>query len=75
MVLGPAGVSCKLAFGSNKHEPCSVWPCAPRRIHKGLGEEVGIGFMNGSGSVGFMRRYYFNSCSRTYYLGYSLIYL
>ena len=21
VVLGPAGVSCKLAFGSNKHEP------------------------------------------------------
>ena len=30
-VLSPAGVSCKLAFGSNKHEPLSVWPSAPQR--------------------------------------------
>src|SRR5450830_1616325 len=35
-VLGPGGVWHKLGFASNKCQPCSAWPCAPRRSQKGF---------------------------------------
>jgi hypothetical protein len=37
------------ASASDNRGPLSVWACAPRRIHKGLGDGVGFGF--GFGSV------------------------
>ena len=36
-VLASSGVTHKLACGSDKYTPLSVWPFAPRRIHKGWG--------------------------------------
>jgi hypothetical protein len=35
-VLGPVGVWHKLGFASNKCQPWSAWPCAPRRSQKGF---------------------------------------
>ena len=51
---------------SNKHEPCSVWTSAPRRIQKGF---AGTGSEADSGSSAFDACYYFNSSLRTFCVG------
>ena len=35
-MLDQSGVSCKLACGSDKHEPLSALPCTPRLLSKGF---------------------------------------
>ena len=70
-VLTPSGVPLELA-SLRQSRALFRLPLRSSAHSQGLGEEVGIGFgigfTNEFGSVGLMCRYYFHSCSRSYYL-------
>jgi hypothetical protein len=68
-VLAPSGVELELA--SLRQSLALIRLKLRSSAHsQGLGGNgIGIGFGSEFRSLGFMYRYYFHSCSRTYYLG------